>query len=137
MSVVGFDAIIIGARCAGSPTAMLLARQGHRVLLVDRATFPSDTLSTHIVWQAGVERLTRWGIADAIAASGCPPLRDVVFDVGPIVLRGRPRAIGQVDHAFCVRRTVLDTVLVEAAAAAGAELCLGTAVADLTWDAGR
>jgi flavin-dependent dehydrogenase len=132
-----YDVVIVGARCAGSATAMLLARQGHRVLLVDRATFPSDTLSTHIVWHAGVERLQRWGIADAIAASGCPPVRDVVFDPGPAVLRGRPRPAGGADHALCVRRTVLDTLLVDAAATAGAELALGTAVTGVIRDDGR
>ncbi len=129
-----YDVIVIGARCAGSATAMLLARSGYRVLLIDRATFPRDTLSTHIVWQSGVERLTRWGLADAVAASGCPPVSEVVFDADPIVLAGRPRPYRQVDHAFCVRRTVLDTILAESAAAAGAELRLGTTVSDLLWE---
>lgn len=132
-----FDVVIVGARCAGSATAMLLAEQGHRVLLVDRATFPSDTLSTHIVWQAGVERLQRWGIADAIVASGCPLVRDVVFDTGHAVLRGRPRPAGGADAALCVRRTVLDNLLVDAAGAAGAELSLGTSVTGVIWDDGR
>ena len=54
-----YDAIVVGARCAGAPTAMLLARQGHRVLLVDRATFPSDTLSTHVIHAPGVAALSR------------------------------------------------------------------------------
>src|ERR687894_1858236 len=84
-----YDAIVIGARCAGAPTAMLLAREGHRVLLVDRASFPSDMkLSTHLVWPAGVARLARWGVLDALVATGCPPLSDSVFDVGPFALRG-------------------------------------------------
>ena len=60
-----YDAIIVGARCAGSPTAMLLARQGFKVLLVDRATFPSDTISTHILWPHGAEILARWGLLSA------------------------------------------------------------------------
>ena len=55
-----YDAIIVGARCAGAPTAMLLARKGYRVLLVDRATFPSDTISTHIIWPHGAEIMDRW-----------------------------------------------------------------------------
>ena len=58
-----YDAIIIGARCAGSPLAMLLAQKGYRILIVDRATFPSDTISTHHIHQPGVEKLTRMGIA--------------------------------------------------------------------------
>ena len=65
-----FDVIIVGARCAGSPTAMLLARRGFKVLLVDRATFPSDTISTHILWPHGAEILGRWGLLDRLAATG-------------------------------------------------------------------
>ena len=67
-----YDAIVIGARCAGSPTAMLLSRMGYRVLVVDRATFPSDTLSTHVVHPLGAAALSRWGLLDRLVASGCP-----------------------------------------------------------------
>src|SRR5258708_5974379 len=67
-----YDAIIVGARCAGSPTAMLLARKGYRVLVVDRATFPSDTVSTHVVHPKGVAALARWGLLDRPTATGCP-----------------------------------------------------------------
>ena len=49
-----YDAIIVGARCAGSPMAALLARKGYRVLVVDKATFPSDTVSTHVLHPLGV-----------------------------------------------------------------------------------
>jgi 2-polyprenyl-6-methoxyphenol hydroxylase-like FAD-dependent oxidoreductase len=70
-----FDAIVVGARCAGSPTAMLLARAGHRVLLLERGTFPSDTVSTHVIHQPGVAALARWGLLDELRATGCPPLR--------------------------------------------------------------
>jgi 2-polyprenyl-6-methoxyphenol hydroxylase-like FAD-dependent oxidoreductase len=69
-----FDAIVVGARCAGSPTAMLLARHGYRVLLVDRARFPSDTISTLVVWPHGAEILDRWGLLDGLVATGCPPV---------------------------------------------------------------
>ena len=69
-----YDAIVVGARCAGSPTAMLLARKGHKVLLLDRAGFPSDTLSTHYIPQVGVAYLTRWGLLERLVASGCPPI---------------------------------------------------------------
>jgi flavin-dependent dehydrogenase len=58
-----YDAIVVGARCAGSPTAMLLARKGYNVLVVDRATFPSDTLSTHVVHPPGAQALKRWGVS--------------------------------------------------------------------------
>ena len=84
-----YDAIVIGARCAGSPTAMLLARKGYRVLLVDKAGFPSDTLSTHIIWPHGAELLDRWGLLARLAATGCPPIaRQMIFDLGPFALRG-------------------------------------------------
>ena len=61
-----YDAIIVGARCAGSPTAMLLARKGYRVLVVDRATFPSDTVSSHVVHPLGAAALARWGLIDRL-----------------------------------------------------------------------
>lgn len=84
-----YDAIIVGARCAGSPTAMLLARRGFKVLLVDKATFPSDTISTHILWPHGAEILRRWGLLQHLAATGVPPIcRPMTFDVGPFALRG-------------------------------------------------
>src|SRR5207245_5935225 len=85
-----YDAIVVGARCAGAPTAMLLARKGHRVLLVDRASFPSDTLSVHYVHPPGVARLKRWGLLDRVAATNCPPIRRQVIDFGPFALRGAP-----------------------------------------------
>lgn len=59
-----FDAIVVGTRCGGSPTAMLVAWHGYRVLLVDRARFPSDTVLTHFIWPPGVERLKRWGLLE-------------------------------------------------------------------------
>jgi flavin-dependent dehydrogenase len=129
-----YDAIIVGARCAGSPTAMLLARKGYKVLLVDRAAFPSDTLSTHYIHQPGVACLERWGLRSAVAASGCPPLRQLTLDVGPFALQGAPTPAGGVADAYSVRRIVLDEILVEAAADAGAEVRQRFSVQDLVWD---
>src|SRR6476659_5914768 len=83
-----YDVIIVGARVAGSATAMLLARRGLRVLVVDRAGFPSDTLSTHQVQVPGVARLARWGILERLRAAGTPATRRVRFDPGPVVLEG-------------------------------------------------
>jgi 2-polyprenyl-6-methoxyphenol hydroxylase-like FAD-dependent oxidoreductase len=122
-----YDAIIVGARCAGSPTAMLLARMGWRVLLLDRATFPSDTMSTHVVHPRGVAALARWGVLDKLVASGCPPIRAYAFDFGPFTLEGAP---GTDDSpvAYCPRRIVLDKLLVDAAVDAGAELREGFTV---------
>ena len=110
---------MVGARCAGSPTAMLLARKGYRVLLVDRAGFPSDTLSTHYIHQPGVARLGALGPAGRVAASNCPPVRQLTFDVGPFALVGAPPPADGVADGYAPRRTVLDQILVEAAAAAG------------------
>ncbi len=133
-----YDAIVIGARCAGSPTAMLLARKGYRVLLLDKAGFPSDTLSTHIVWPHGAELLNRWGLLDRLAATGCPPIaRRMIFDLGPFALRGAVTDANAGRGGFCPRRTVLDKLLVDAAAAAGAELRERVAVEELTWDGNR
>ena len=77
-----YDVIVVGARCAGAPTAMLLAQRGHRVLLVDRATFPSDTLSTHFIKPPGVAMLQRWGLLGQVIASGCPAVPRFRFDYG-------------------------------------------------------
>lgn len=117
-----YDVIIIGARCAGAPTAMVLASKGYRVLLLDRATFPSDTISTHIVHPPGVASLKRWGLLDRLASTGCPPITSYSFDFGPIKIVGSHQPYDGVSHAYCPRRTVLDYLLVEAAVAAGAEL---------------
>jgi 2-polyprenyl-6-methoxyphenol hydroxylase-like FAD-dependent oxidoreductase len=132
------DAIIVGARCAGAPTAMLLARKGYRVLLVDKATFPSDTISTHIIWPHGAEIMDRWGLLDRLAATGCPPIAlRLIFDVGPFALNGGVTDTNAGRGGFCPRRTVLDKLLVEAAVEAGAEVREGFAVETLLWDDGR
>ena len=132
-----YDAIVVGARCAGSPTAMLLARQGYRVLLVDKATFPSDTLSAHFVRIPGVARLKRWGILNQVIASPCPPIASMTIDLGPFTLAGMSPPVEDVTMAYAPRRTVLDTILVKAAVAAGAELREGFVVEELLWDGDR
>src|SRR5262249_13678674 len=109
-----YDAIVVGARCAGSPTAMLLARRGHRVLLVARAAFPSNVVSTHYIQPPGVEALKRWGILDKIIASGCPPIRHIVFDVGAFALQGFPPSSSGIQETYSPRRIVLDKILVDA-----------------------
>jgi len=116
-----YDAIVIGARCAGSPTAMLLARKGYRVLLVDKATFPSDTISTHYLHQISIARLQRWGLLDKVLASNCPPILKLVFDFGPFALTGTAPAVDGITAAYSIRRTILDKILVDAAVAAGVE----------------
>jgi 2-polyprenyl-6-methoxyphenol hydroxylase-like FAD-dependent oxidoreductase len=117
-----YDVIVVGARCAGAPTAMLLARRGYDVLLVDRSTFPSDIMSTHFIHPPGVAALQRWGVLERLRATGCPPMTTYAFDLGGIEITGSPRPADGVHEAFCPRRLVLDELLVRAAVAAGAEL---------------
>ena len=117
----GYDAIVVGARCAGSPTAMLLARKGYRVLLVDRATFPSDTLSTHAIHAPGMAALRRWGLLEAVTGTGCPPLETYRVDFGPFTVEGTPPPVEGVSAGYAPRRYLLDKILLDAAAAAGAE----------------
>jgi 2-polyprenyl-6-methoxyphenol hydroxylase-like FAD-dependent oxidoreductase len=128
------DAIVVGARCAGSPTAMLLARKGYRVLIVDRATFPSDIISTHIIWPPGVARLKCWGLLDKITASNCPPIRKLTVDFGLFALTGSPPPADGISESFAPRRTVLDKILVDAAVEAGAELREGCSVEEIIMD---
>lgn len=131
-----FDAIVVGARCAGSPTAMLLARAGHRVLLVDRATFPSDTLSTHVVHPPTAAALERWGLLDRLARTGCPAIETYSYDFGPFTITGAARTAGE-PPAYCPRRVVLDKLLVDAAAEAGAEVREGFAAEEILVEDGR
>jgi 2-polyprenyl-6-methoxyphenol hydroxylase-like FAD-dependent oxidoreductase len=126
-----YDVIVVGARCAGSPTAMLLARAGYEVLVVDRAAFPSDTVSTHLIHAPGVAALQRWGLLDRVRATGCPPIDSYVFDFGPFTISGTPGT------AYAPRRTVLDALLVDAAAEAGAEVRERFTVSEVLLDDGR
>ena len=102
-----YDAIIVGARCAGAPTALLLARKGYKVLLLDRGTFPSDMpFSNHYVHQTGSARLKRWGLLDTLKASNCPPILTNHFDYGAFSLTGSPvPAEGGVAEAFATGKS--------------------------------
>jgi len=128
------DVIIVGSRVAGAATAMLLARRGIKVLAVDRAAFPSDTLSTHQVQVPGVASLARWGILDSILAAGTPATRTIRFDQGPVVITGRVPDRDGVDLMCSPRRTLLDKTLVDAARAVGAEVREDFAVEGLLGD---
>src|SRR5689334_15569867 len=125
------DVIIVGGRVAGAATALLLARRGLKVLVVDRATFPSDTLSTHQVQVPGVARLARWGVLDPILAAGTPVTRGVRFDQGQAAFTGRYQACDGIDFMCSPRRTLLDKVLLDAARAAGAQVRENFTVAEL------
>ncbi len=131
-----YDVIVVGARVAGAPTAMLLANLGYRALLVDRATFPSDTVSTHLVHPPGMAALGRWGLADAVVGTGCPPVVSYRLDLGPFAIAGTPRGLPTAPRSYAPRRLAIDAILVEAAAAAGAEVRAGFAADDLVVEDG-
>jgi flavin-dependent dehydrogenase len=132
-----YDAIVIGARCGGASTAMLLARKGHRVLLVDRAVFPSDIPHGHLIHRGGPRRLASWGLLGRAMATGCPTITSMCVDQGDFALFARDLSVDGVPVAFGPRRTALDHVLVEAAVEAGAELREGFSVEALTTEGDR
>jgi flavin-dependent dehydrogenase len=126
-----YDVIVVGARVAGASTAMLLARRGHRVLLVDRVTMPSDVVSTHAILRSGVLQLTRWGVLDRVVAAGTPAVRDITLGFGTERIPFQIRAEHGVDTLYAPRRHLLDGILVEAAQEAGAEFVGETRMIDL------
>jgi 2-polyprenyl-6-methoxyphenol hydroxylase-like FAD-dependent oxidoreductase len=126
-----FDAVIVGARCAGAATAMLLARHGLSVLLVDRDRHGTDTLSTLALMRAGVLQLHRWGLLDRVRGAGTPAIKFTSFIYGDetITLPIKPR--DGVDALYAPRRTLLDALLADAASDAGAEVVYGPRLVDL------
>src|SRR5215470_13182521 len=135
--MVDYDVVIVGARPAGAATALLLARAGLRVLAVDRARFPSDTLSTHQIQIPGSACLARWGLLDKVVANNCPPARTALFDSGPSRLAGAYPAHDGVDAIYSPRRTILDALLIDAARESGAEVIEGFDVDDVVRSDGR
>jgi 2-polyprenyl-6-methoxyphenol hydroxylase-like FAD-dependent oxidoreductase len=132
-----YDAIIVGARCAGSTIAMLLARRGYRVLLIDRQTFPSDmTMSTHFIHQRGIACLSRWGLRDQILTTKSRPVSRFNIDMGPFTLSGSAPPVDGETSAFAPRRLLLDEILVRAAVSSGAELREGCRVETLLTENG-
>ncbi len=130
-----WDALVIGARCAGAATAMLLARGGARVLCIDYGEPGTDTLSTHALMRLGVVQLARWGILDTIRAAGTPVIRRTVFHYDDETVEVDIRPTPESDGLYAPRRTVLDLALVRAAAEAGVEFRFRTAFAGLIRDA--
>ncbi len=126
-----YDVVIVGARCAGAATAMLLARAGARVLVVDRQAYGSDRLSTHALTRGGVLQLYRWGLLDRILHAGTPPVRSITFHYGDDALRVPIKPDVGVDLLCAPRRTVLDRILVDAATEAGAEFRHGVSLTAL------
>jgi flavin-dependent dehydrogenase len=125
------DVIVVGARLAGASTAMLLARRGHDVLLVDRAELPSDTVSTHAMTRSGILQLARWGVLDEIVAAGTPPVRSLTLGFGDERVVAPLKVEYGVDALYAPRRTILDAVLLEAAVDGGVESRLGVRAVDV------
>ena len=126
-----YDAAIIGARCAGAATALLLAGSGAKVLVVDRQSYGSDTLSTHALMRGGVLQLKRWGLVPEILAAKTPPIRATTFHYGRDAVGVAIQPEHGVEYLFAPRRTVLDRVLVDAARNAGAEVRHGVLLSEL------
>jgi 2-polyprenyl-6-methoxyphenol hydroxylase-like FAD-dependent oxidoreductase len=122
------DVVVVGARAAGAATALLLARLGYDVVLVDRAVFPADTLSTHQIARTGVVALHRWGLLDAVLAGGAPAIRQVSFTAAGESITRAIKFKSGVDFLVAPRRYILDTLVADAAARAGADLRFGVAV---------
>jgi 2-polyprenyl-6-methoxyphenol hydroxylase-like FAD-dependent oxidoreductase len=133
-----YDVIIAGARCAGAATALLLARQGARVLVLDRSRYGTDTLSTHALMRGAVVQLHRWGLLPAVAGAGTPPVRSTTFHLADAVTTIPVKPKHGVQALYAPRRRVLDAILAEAARSAGADVRFGASVSDLRRDrAGR
>jgi 2-polyprenyl-6-methoxyphenol hydroxylase-like FAD-dependent oxidoreductase len=129
-----YDVAVVGARAAGASTALLLARAGLRVLLVDRAAYGTDTLSTHALMRGGVLQLCRWGLLERVVGARTPPVRQATFRYDGQVIRVPIKPTHGVSALYAPRRTVLDPILVDAAVAAGATSQFGVAVADVLRD---
>src|SRR5260370_8985968 len=115
------DVTGVGGRCAGAWTAMLLARNGLKVLLVDRAKFPSDIPHGHLIHRHGPGRLRDWGLLERLVASGCPPITTITPDTGPFPLLGRYLGIDGVAAPYRPRRIALDTLHIDSPADAPLE----------------
>src|SRR5215470_11156611 len=125
------DVVIVGGRVAGSATAMLLARLGHDVAVVEQASLPSDTVSTHAIARSGVVQLRRWGLLDAVLGSGAPAIRQVTFHAGGESVSRTVRHKAGVDLVVAPRRYALDAIVAAAARRAGAAVRTGVTVTGL------
>lgn len=132
-----YDVIIVGARCAGSPTAMLLARRGYRVLLLDKVIFPKDSVRSHFIRLPAMVRLKRWGILERVVASNSPLIPRTVIDYNSFSLDGVSVPLEGMTECCGPRRFALDKILVDVAVEAGAELREGCTVDELLYDNGR
>ncbi len=132
-----YDVLVVGARCAGAATAMLMARRGLRVLAIDKAGYGDDTISTHALMRGGVLQLHRWGLLSRLKELGTPRVRTTTFHYGEEAIELAIRPGDGVDALYAPRRTVLDSLLVDAACEAGADVRHHHTLATLIEDVGR
>src|SRR5262245_25914467 len=132
-----YDVIVVGARVAGSPLAMLLARKGYRVLVVDRARFPSDVVSTHAIQLGGTAKLNKWGLLDRVRASGAPATGVSTIHIGEKKMLAPPDPGVPDGLSYSPRRYLLDKILLDAAVEAGAEVREQFTVEDLLFEGER
>jgi len=130
-----YDAVVVGARVAGASTAMLLARAGLRVIVLEKSAYGSDTTSTHALMRPGVMQLHRWGVLDRIKMGGTPAIRKTVFHYGPETIEVAITERDGVDALYAPRRTVLDVALVDAALGADVSVVYGASVTEVRRDA--
>jgi flavin-dependent dehydrogenase len=129
-----YDAVVVGARCAGAATAMLLAREGLSVLLVDGARRGTDMLSTLALMRAGVLQLHRWGLLEKVRAAGTPAITSTSFIYGDETITVPIKSRDGVDALYAPRRWLIDPLLADAAAEAGAEVVYSSRLVDLERD---
>jgi 2-polyprenyl-6-methoxyphenol hydroxylase-like FAD-dependent oxidoreductase len=129
-----YDVVVVGARVAGAATAMQLARAGLKVLVIDRARYGADTVSTHALMRGGVVQLQRWSLLPDVAATGTPAVRMTTFHYGDEVIPVEIKPRDGVQALYAPRRTVLDALLADAAAEAGADMRFGVRFESLERD---
>jgi flavin-dependent dehydrogenase/acyl dehydratase len=130
-----YDVVIVGARCAGAATALLLAQAGAKVLVIDRQPRGSDTMSTHTLMRAGVLQLQRWDLLPMLASQGTPEIKSTTFHYARESVRVVLKPQYGVEHLYAPRRTILDRILVDAAEEAGADVRHGVSLSCLQFDA--
>jgi flavin-dependent dehydrogenase len=131
MNVRQHDVIVVGGRCAGAATARLLADRGLDVVVLERASMPSDIHSTHGLARGAVVQLNRWGLLDDVLDTGVPAIRQARFGYLGIEQTRSIKARAGVDMLLAPRRYILDDLLLAAAARAGAEVRTRTRVRDV------
>ncbi|MEO0717583.1 MAG: FAD-dependent monooxygenase [Pseudomonadota bacterium] len=129
-----YDVVVVGARCAGAATAMLLARGGAKVLLIDRDAYGADTLSTHALMRTSVSLLSAWGVLPAVLEGGAQPVRRTLISYGSQRIEVPIKPSRGVDALYAPRRTTLDAALADAATAAGADVAFGVTLDHLKHD---